>query len=147
MLKLDTEDVLLQTLTFSNAESTVDQIKMINPLKLMLDAQEHHGDQTSSRLDLNSRSPEKDGSTERVKMDNGDQSPPTTSGTITTVLKSSVKASAMVRVLEPKPETTVTEKALILNLDTEDVLLQTLTFSNAESTVDQIKTIDPLMLM
>jgi hypothetical protein len=32
---LVTEDVLLLTLTFSNAEDTVDQDKAIDPLKLM----------------------------------------------------------------------------------------------------------------
>jgi hypothetical protein len=39
--------VLLQTQTSSNAESTVDQTKVINPLMLMSNAQEHHGDHTT----------------------------------------------------------------------------------------------------
>jgi hypothetical protein len=47
ILKLDTEDVLLQTPTSSNAESMVDQTKVINPLMLMSNAQEHHGDHTT----------------------------------------------------------------------------------------------------
>jgi hypothetical protein len=36
--------VLLETTIFFNAESMEDQIKMTSVLKLMLDAQEHHGD-------------------------------------------------------------------------------------------------------
>jgi hypothetical protein len=83
--------------TFFNAESTVDQIKTIDPLKLTSNAQEHHGSQTSSRLDLNSRSPEKDGYTDYPVV-SGDQSPPTTSGITTMEHKSSVKTLDMVRV-------------------------------------------------
>jgi hypothetical protein len=48
----------------------------------------------------------------------------------------------MERVLPERDlETNTTEKDSILQLDTEDVLLQTLTSSNAESMVDQIKMI------
>jgi hypothetical protein len=53
--KLDTEDVLLQTTTSCNAESTVVQTKMTSVLKLMLDAQDHHTrDHHSTELDQNS---------------------------------------------------------------------------------------------
>jgi hypothetical protein len=45
--KLVTEDVLLPTTISFNAESTVDQTKVTRVLKLMLDAQEHHGDHTT----------------------------------------------------------------------------------------------------
>jgi len=45
ILKLVIEDVLLTTAISWNAESMVDQTKVIEALKLMLDAQEHHGDQ------------------------------------------------------------------------------------------------------
>jgi hypothetical protein len=84
ILKLETEDVLLQTTRFLTAESMVDQTKVTNPLKLMLDAQEHHGDHTTSELDLNTESPEKDGLKEEVE-EYGDHSPHTTSGITTTV--------------------------------------------------------------
>jgi hypothetical protein len=43
ILKLVTEDVLLITETSCNAESMVDQTKTTRVLKLMLNAQEHHG--------------------------------------------------------------------------------------------------------
>jgi hypothetical protein len=42
LIQLETEDVLLQTPAFLNAESTVVQTKEISVLKLMLDAQDHH---------------------------------------------------------------------------------------------------------
>jgi len=45
-LKLVTEDVLLETLVSSNAEDMVDQIKTTRVLKLMSNAQVHHGDHT-----------------------------------------------------------------------------------------------------
>jgi hypothetical protein len=61
------EDVLLETITFLNAESTVDQTKVTNPLKLMLNAQEHHGDHTMSRLVKNSESLEKVGLKEEAE--------------------------------------------------------------------------------
>jgi shikimate kinase len=60
-LKLVTEDALLITEASSNVEDTVDQTTMTRALKLMLNAQEHHGSQTTSRLDQNSESPVKDG--------------------------------------------------------------------------------------
>jgi hypothetical protein len=44
ILKLVTEDVLLIITAFFSAEDMVDQTKVTNPLKLMLNAQEHHGD-------------------------------------------------------------------------------------------------------
>jgi hypothetical protein len=48
----------------------------------------------------------------------------------------------MARVLpERELETNTTEKDSILQLDTEDAMVETLTFSNAESMVDQIKMI------
>jgi len=46
ILKLETEDVLLITIAFFSAESMVDQTKVTSALKLMLDAQVNHGDQT-----------------------------------------------------------------------------------------------------
>jgi len=83
-LILETEDVLLQTIRSFNAEDTVDQTKVILVLKLMLDAQEHHGDHTTSELDQNTESPEKVGLKEEPE-DTGDHSPLTTSGITTTV--------------------------------------------------------------
>jgi hypothetical protein len=44
LIQLDTEDVLLETETSLNVDITVDQTTMTNPLMLMLNAQEHHGD-------------------------------------------------------------------------------------------------------
>jgi hypothetical protein len=84
-LKLETEDVPLETTLFSNAESMVDQTRETSVLRLMLNAQAFHGDHTTSRLDQNSESLEKDGLKERTEV-NGDHSPLTTSGITTTVL-------------------------------------------------------------
>jgi hypothetical protein len=78
------EDVLLETKTFLNAESMVDQTKRILALKLMLNAQAFHGYHTTSELDLNTESPEKDGLKEELE-EPGDHSPHTTSGITTTV--------------------------------------------------------------
>jgi len=89
-IPLETEDVLLETETFHNAESTVDQTKETSVLKLMLNAQEHHGDHTTLELDLNSESPEKVGLKEEVE-ESGDHSPHTTSGITTTVPKLSAE--------------------------------------------------------
>jgi hypothetical protein len=80
-----TEDVLLVTRTSFNAESMVDQTRETSVLRLMLNAQAFHGDHTTSRLDQNSESLEKDGLKERTEV-NGDHSPLTTSGITTTVL-------------------------------------------------------------
>jgi hypothetical protein len=86
-----TEDVLLVTPIFSNAESTVDQTKMISVLKLMLDAQEHHiRDHHSIESAQNSLLAETltaDTYGERPQMVLGDHSPHTTSGITTTVPK------------------------------------------------------------
>jgi len=82
--KPETEDVLLTTTTSSNAESTVDQTNVTSALRLMSDAQEHHGDHTTLELELNSESPEKVGLKERAE-DTGDHSLLTTSGITTTV--------------------------------------------------------------
>jgi hypothetical protein len=70
-------------------------------------------------------------------MEYGDHSPPTTSGTTIMVPTSSVDLLVSVKVLEPKPEITTIEKTSTLKLDTEDVLLQMITSSNAEDMVDQ----------
>jgi hypothetical protein len=70
---------------------------MTNQLKLMSNAQEHHGDHTTSELVKNIELPEKVGSKEEVE-EFGDQSHPTTSGTTTMVPKLFVKISDMVRV-------------------------------------------------
>jgi len=61
-----------ETETSCNAESTEDQTKRTLVLKLMLNAQEHHGPHITSRLDQNSESPEKVGLKEKEKIDNGD---------------------------------------------------------------------------
>jgi hypothetical protein len=59
----------------------------------------------------------------------------------------SAETWASVKVLEPTPETETTEKTSILKLETEDVRIQILTSSNAESMVDQNKATRVLMLM
>jgi hypothetical protein len=84
ILKLVTEDATPLLKKLDNAEDTVDQTKVILVLKLMLDAQEHHGDHTTSELDQNTESPEKVGLKEEPE-DTGDHSPLTTSGITTTV--------------------------------------------------------------
>jgi hypothetical protein len=86
---LDTEDVLLLTQASSNAESMVDQTKVTEALKLMLNVGENHGrDNHSERLVVNSPSMVivKVGSGESTEV-SGDQSHPTTSGITTMVLK------------------------------------------------------------
>jgi hypothetical protein len=69
---LDTEDVPLAIETSCNAESTVDQTRMIRVLMLGLAAQVNHGYQNMSRLVVNSESLLKVGLKERVEMENGD---------------------------------------------------------------------------
>jgi hypothetical protein len=86
---------------------------------------------------MNSESPRKDGYTDEEEMEYGDHLLHTISGTTTTVPKSFVKASAMVKVEEPKPETHITEKTSTLKLDTEDAQVAIPRFLTAESTVDQ----------
>jgi hypothetical protein len=92
ILKPVTEDVIMVLPIFSNAESMVDQTKMISVLKLMLNAQVYHTrDHISIELDPNSLSavtliPDTFG--EREEMANGDLLLPTTSGITTMVLKS-----------------------------------------------------------
>jgi hypothetical protein len=54
MVKLEIEDVLVETLTFFNAESMVDQTTMTRVLTPMSDALENHGIQSTLRLVLNS---------------------------------------------------------------------------------------------
>jgi hypothetical protein len=54
ILKLETEDVPVETITSSNAESMVDQTKMTRVLKLMSDAQEDHGHQSMLKQARNS---------------------------------------------------------------------------------------------
>jgi hypothetical protein len=121
---LDTEDVLPATETSCNAEDMVDQTKMTEALKLMSNAQVDHGSHITSKQEVNSESPEKDGLKEEVQVTYGDQSLPTTSGITTTVLKLSVEILAMLLVLEPEPETITTENLSTLKLDTEDAQLE-----------------------
>jgi len=144
-IPLETEDALLETETFHNAESMVDQTTMTSVLKLMLNAQVYHGDHTMSRLVRNSESQEKVGLKEEAEM-YGDHSLHTTSGITTTVLKLSAEICNLEQVLEPRLETHITELLSIL-LETEDVLLLTETFLNAESTVDQTTMTQALKLM
>jgi hypothetical protein len=92
-----TEDVLLTTITSSNAESMADQTKMIRVLWPMLDAQANHGYHHISELVKSTELLEKDGFIFTTRV-SGDHSLPTTSGITTTVPKLFVKASAMVRV-------------------------------------------------
>jgi hypothetical protein len=90
ILKPVTEDVLLTTITFFNAESMVDQTKMTEALKLMSNAQVNHGYHHTLELVKNSESPEKVGLKEEAE-DTGDHSPHTTSGITTTVPKLSAE--------------------------------------------------------
>jgi hypothetical protein len=148
ILKLDTEDVLLAIITSSNAEDMVDQIKTINPPKLMLDAQENHGRfQLVSKVH-NSESLEATtvGSTERELMVYGDHSNHTTSGTTTMVLLLYAEILASVKVLLTNPETAETSNTSIL-LDIEDAITELQISCNAESTVDQTTMTEALMLM
>jgi hypothetical protein len=71
ILKLETEDAPVETLTFCNAESMADQTKTIRALKLMSDAQVNHGNQSTSKQARNSELPEKVGLKELAE-DNGD---------------------------------------------------------------------------
>jgi hypothetical protein len=138
-LKLDTEDVPIATKTFFNAESMVDQTTMIRVLTPLLDVLENHGYQATLRLVLNSESLLKAGLKEKEKMANGDHSNLITSGITTTVPKLSVKISVTVKVPPRKVrEIKTTENTSTAKLVTEDVMLQTYLFSNAESMVDQI---------
>jgi predicted methyltransferase len=97
ILKPEIEDVLHTIVTFSNAESMVDQTTTTRVLKLMLDVQESHGLQAMLRLDLSTELPEKVG-LKFTTVVSGDQSPPTTSGITTTALKLFVNISDMVKV-------------------------------------------------
>jgi hypothetical protein len=142
---LETEDVPLETEASLNAESMVDQTKMTEALKLMSNAQVNHGYHHTLELVKNSESPEKVGLKEEAEM-YGDHSLHTTSGITTTVLKLSAEICNLELVLEPRLETHITELLSIL-LETEDVLLLTETFLNAESTVDQTTMIQVLKLM
>jgi hypothetical protein len=72
ILKPVTEDVLLITTRSWTAESTEDQTKETSVLKLMLNAQVNHGDQTTSELVENSELPEKVGLKERAVTIDGD---------------------------------------------------------------------------
>jgi len=67
-----TEDVLNQTITFFNAESTEDQTKETSVLKLTLNVQVYHGDHIMLDPVVNSESPEKVGLKEKPKMADGD---------------------------------------------------------------------------
>jgi hypothetical protein len=107
----------------------------------MLNAQELHGYQDMSELEVNSELLVKDGLRSNTDQP-GDQSLLTISGIMTMVLDLSVKTSDMVMVKEPEPETHTIDQTSTLELDIEDVLHQTLTSSNAESMVDQTKEID-----
>jgi hypothetical protein len=149
ILKQDTEDVLLQAIRFLTAESMEDQTTMTRALKLMSDVLDNGNQLQLVRLDLNSESPvlPQDGYTEKERMDNGDHLPPTTSGTTTMVLPSSVRTLDSLRVLEVNRETTKTENFSTPKLDTEDVLITTETFFNAESMVDQTTMTEALTLM
>jgi len=73
MPKLVTEDAMLETSLFSNAESMVDQTTKTTLLKLSLDAQANHGHQNGRNLDLNSELLLKVGCTERDLITTGDQ--------------------------------------------------------------------------
>jgi hypothetical protein len=143
------EDVLVPTLTSSNAESTVDQTKVTDPLMLMLDAQASHGRFQLVSKALNSELLEATtvGSTEKEKTVYGDHSNLTTSGTTTTVLILYAEILATVKVLLTNPETQETSNDLMLRLDIEDATTEQPTSSNAESTVDQTTVTEALMLM
>jgi len=73
ILKLDTEDAMVETPASSNAEDMVDQTKMTRVLMLWSDAQEDHGYQNGKELVENSESPLKDTSTEEEETTYGDQ--------------------------------------------------------------------------
>jgi hypothetical protein len=146
-VKLDIEDVLVETLTSSNAEDMVDQTTMTRVLMPMSDALENHGIQSMSRLVLNSESLPKVGLKEKEKMANGDHSPLTTSGITTMEPELYVKISDMVTVSEPKLETKITEPISTTKLDTEDATLVLPISCNAESMVDQTTMTRALKLM
>jgi hypothetical protein len=145
--KLETEDAQEEILTFSNAESMVDQTTETLAPKLMSDVQEDHGYLTTPRLVKNSELPEKAGLKEEEVTDHGDHSLLITSGITTTELPLFAEILDMVKVSEPEPETKTTSDSSIQKLETEDVLVETLEFSNAESMVDQTKVISVLKLM
>jgi hypothetical protein len=70
--KLDTEDVMLETLTSSNAEDMVDQTTMTSLLMLLLHAQVNHGLQNGKELVKNSNTLLTDLSIEEEETTNGD---------------------------------------------------------------------------
>jgi hypothetical protein len=72
ILQLDTEDAMVETLTSSNAEDMVDQIKMTSLLMLLLHAQVNHGLQNGKELVRNSNKLLTDLSTEEEEITNGD---------------------------------------------------------------------------
>ena len=102
----------------------------------MSNAQVDHGSHITSKQEVNSESPEKDGLKEEVQVTYGDQSLPTTSGITTTVLKLSAKISDMVKVSEPEPEIHITELHMTIKSVREDVLLITETSFNAANMVE-----------
>jgi len=145
-----TEDAMLVLEAFHNAESTVDQTTMTRVLKLMSDVQANHTrDHHSTKSVQNSLSAETHTpamSGEREVMEHGDHLLLTTSGITTTVPPSSVEIWAMEPVLELIPEDVKTKRTSI-QLETEDVPLETPDLTNAESTVDQTTTTRALKLM
>jgi hypothetical protein len=136
-VKLEIEDVLVETIISSNAESMVDQTTMTRVLKPMSDALENHGIQSTLRLVLNSESLPKVGLKEKEEMVNGIHLPLTTSGITTTEQELFVKILVMVTVSEPELETIITEPISTQKLDTEDATLVLPISCNAESMVDQ----------
>jgi hypothetical protein len=121
---------------------------MTRALKLMSLVEVNHGHHLLESKEVNSESLEtqQDGYTEREETMSGDHSLLTTSGIMTTVPTLFAETSVTERVLEPRREMVKTEKTLIMKLDTEDVLITTITSFNAESMVDQIIMIEVLML-
>jgi len=147
ILKPVTEDAQDLMFTSSNAESMVDQTRKTSAPKLMSDALEDHGYHVTLKQVKNSELPEKVGLREEPPIDNGDHSLLTTSGITTTVLPLFAEILDMVKVSELKLEIITISESSIPKLETEDVLVETLTFSNAESMVDQTKMISVLKLM
>jgi hypothetical protein len=72
ILKLVTEDAMLETLKSFNAESTVDQTIMTTLLKLLLHAQANHGLQNGKELVVNSNTLLTASSTEEEETTSGD---------------------------------------------------------------------------
>jgi hypothetical protein len=151
ILKLETEDVLLETLASFNAEDMVDQTKMTEAHKLMSDAQDHHTrDLHSTESVQNSLSAEThtpDMSGERPAMVLGDHSLLITSGITITVLKLFAETCIMELVQEPRPEDKKTKRNSIPKPVTEDALLTTTRSWIAESMEDQTKMTSVLKLM